>query len=1411
MSFRQKIGLRRGSKTSRNFSENGSSRAPSVIGDSASSVAESSIQDSRLSKKQSLKSLKLLHNIGQPQQTPSDSLNSSGIENSPSDVAHHKKHAERTAKAAAEHPPADRKQRINLVGPIGQPDIQVNDVPDEVQSSPREVSSNFLQAGPGDGYISNNSESNISEVSSSSNHAVDPLEIEQEELLKGDASANKFSLVAVTLKEAALDSPTFRASFNHLNNEISDMLEWCGNLQKRTSELNTSMDTLRELANNIIVMFVPNFAFQGLLGQDYTTLAFVRYSQSIKAVWTELISRLHTHHDQLKERLKKISDAYKPYKAQFEKFTAAQAAYDQAHASFMAMDKTETPADLQKAQKHTAELRREYLLASIKLSNLMSRLRLEATASLILAFADPMQIYRKASVSNMENAVDLHRLRQCALTMMRGKNDVMEGHENASRRLEQRAGESDTTEDITAFAPENSTLPADYVPKVTDSTPLEQFGWVFIKHPSQRNRWVRRWAFIKNGLFGWLALSADGTYVLESDKVAVASCTFTSAPDYSRRGCFTVTKDNLRVVIQAESTAELVGWLSVAAAVSRMHFDLPSLLQPWSPEFVSVHLTESMDSSNLSPSHSASSRHHNSGENFKRFMRRSAGLTRLNSHSSKSETESLEAEQTTHDPTKVFPDHHMSSSFSSFLKAVGTAQYIDGLSTLAPSSQNMLAPPIIPTVPMPTSMTPWAVVGYSFLQPVGFPNALTANFWGSVNWRTYRASQQFTVEYTPKTPQYPPYYPKELIAQDMIRRAIFENLNLPNEYLVTLIRGFVRLKENQWVPSRLYATNRRLLFQVSIFDYASLRSVRYMSILDVECKSSIDFDDLQVIVRNTETENEESSDLPPYSTFIMRMFIDSGILMQRRLQYLLDNYKSRRPDNLEEIIKQLGRINAEFSKDVEQRLVPATEEEQVLGTLWSDIDRALKNPNQNQSTVTSEKNDVEVDAVHNLADTMKHKVLERDFAVSPRSLFHVMFGDHETVFNRDDMEHRLFQKLESGQWYDHNGVLERVVHAWISGIKEIAFKMYWDSMIQDFVQRIERKDSGHLYIISERRPVLKLPHGTKFTITLRYAIVRLSNGYSRLQMFADVHWRKGQATTAKTLERVMLKLLREEMELTCRNIDESLDTMSGHLDEFSIIKRFGKIKASQVQERPALENSINVHLGRRTYFWYAVKLPINWLINIFVAIFGGIGGYFGKVASVDRVILLLLLVSLGLNFVMFGSSTYNYWHAKWEVREANSYVDNLIPASPTAGSVFKRAIYLRDVDEAISAGFATQDYPDNLCAAKFQELLTTEAYDNQEQLVLRPVVDYKSGQTIEYLQALRTGLAIERNKLMTELRMLKEEELAVIRREFGNWLQTENALCAKARSVIPDLNVDVFDHIKQYCSDCNVAANFTLL
>lgn len=50
------------------------------------------------------------------------------------------------------------------------------------------------------------------------------------------------NIIAVLLKEAALDSPTFRASVNHLNVQIESMDSWLDSFIKSTQRMTQEMD-----------------------------------------------------------------------------------------------------------------------------------------------------------------------------------------------------------------------------------------------------------------------------------------------------------------------------------------------------------------------------------------------------------------------------------------------------------------------------------------------------------------------------------------------------------------------------------------------------------------------------------------------------------------------------------------------------------------------------------------------------------------------------------------------------------------------------------------------------------------------------------------------------------------------------------------------------------------------------------------------------------------------------------------------------------------------------------------------------------------------------------------------------------------------------------------------------------------
>jgi len=92
----------------------------------------------------------------------------------------------------------------------------------------------------------------------------------------------------------------------------------------------------------------------------------------------------------------------------------------------------------------------------------------------------------------------------------------------------------------------------------------EKQGWLFLRTISgkpARTVWVRRWFYVKNGIFGWLVQGAHSGGVEESEKIGVLLCNVKPAVQEERRFCFEVKTKNQAVLIQAETQGQLMEWL----------------------------------------------------------------------------------------------------------------------------------------------------------------------------------------------------------------------------------------------------------------------------------------------------------------------------------------------------------------------------------------------------------------------------------------------------------------------------------------------------------------------------------------------------------------------------------------------------------------------------------------------------------------------------------------------------------------------------------------------------------------------------------------------------------------------------------------------------------------------------------
>lgn len=97
----------------------------------------------------------------------------------------------------------------------------------------------------------------------------------------------------VGLKEAALDSPSFRASTAYFFEQIDTIERWLDGYVKATTKLSAEVSTLESVSNGLLSHIAsPFIASENVLDNDYATLALKRYGDCARDFWSGVLSTL---------------------------------------------------------------------------------------------------------------------------------------------------------------------------------------------------------------------------------------------------------------------------------------------------------------------------------------------------------------------------------------------------------------------------------------------------------------------------------------------------------------------------------------------------------------------------------------------------------------------------------------------------------------------------------------------------------------------------------------------------------------------------------------------------------------------------------------------------------------------------------------------------------------------------------------------------------------------------------------------------------------------------------------------------------------------------------------------------------------------------------------------------------------
>jgi len=317
----------------------------------------------------------------------------------------------------------------------------------------------------------------------------------------------------------------------------------------------------------------------------------------------------------------------------------------------------------------------------------------------------------------------------------------------------------------------------------------EKQGWVYLRTLSgkpTRTSWIRRWAFLKHGIFGCLVQGARTSGVEESERIGVLLCSVRPAFQEERRFCFQVKTTNNTIMLQAENQKELMEWIGAFESAKQKALENPTstdlsvsgkvtvqdpafaISQPPAPEFTAD------PSDSFTPHHhdeTTPTEHRSStlpvpdrdGLAYRASMDMSSRrITGLEAESSAREHASrlkqkldLRKSNNVAPTSPVIPgpvggiaslisaSHNILPYGGNTPVTVGEAEGSRGRSLSNVDEPGAsLAPPTLANPPAPTSMSKAAVavnkergIGLGLVDSTGgMPSGMMANLWGTSNW-----------------------------------------------------------------------------------------------------------------------------------------------------------------------------------------------------------------------------------------------------------------------------------------------------------------------------------------------------------------------------------------------------------------------------------------------------------------------------------------------------------------------------------------------------------------------------------------------------------------------------------------------------------------------------------------------------
>lgn len=1200
------------------------------------------------------------------------------------------------------------------------------------------------------------------------------------------------------------------------------------------------------------------------------------------------------------------------------------------------------------------EARKAYLKASMDFSIAAPQLRMSFDKLLVRIFYDQWRNMRDSRENNNPlfsrwNS-DLERVKGWSREMESGEKTFRKELQTARKQLEETAEiairPSRELEDYSVHSvaatglkgPAASTLQPRSKPVLS-----EKQGWLNLRTMSGkpvRAVWVRRWFFVKNGIFGWLVQGSRSGGVEESERIGVLLCGVRPASQEDRRFCFEVKTKDTTILLQAESQLELVEWMTTFDIAKQKALEDPAstdspvttapraidpafaISQPSAPEFAAsaadVGMSQSIEDSSMA---------YDRASTLPAPGNDGAGLTNRGSFDISSNRRSSgavqDAESGRDQANRIIQklDLHRKggggSAGSSPIGGSGTSIAAGGIASLIsashmslpvgpgampqlPSSDSQaarhvgavrnlppssLAPSTLANPPNPTNLSTTAVIvngergiglGRTDITG-GMPSGIMANSWGSSNWgyinrlergevkparegvkhvtiNTVPLAQAAeipnTLNSTPSsepqrhsslidkekavsimrdptpahrktislggdaadlqrtiiTPQdFPNYYPLQLKTQDAQFRLLFPNVK-PDDKLVLVFRATWNPNDQQEFPGRVYVTAKDIYLYSNHLGLVLITSISLASISEVTGAPGRDCDFIFLHLK-------QSSDRVDFTRVTVKIFLEPLKLLQKRLDFLVQNCNSDDPLDLENIMKVLIRL--EHEEDIKSPSLESWEDgpptptegfprsgpQRAARDLRANvlIDRGLLgNAKRFDEQRETTRFKLPGQPVVYVPRGVTHVAVEKQFDISPKALFHVMFGDRSAVWQLLYQE-RQAQSIKQGPWiHEEQTHLRRTFEyriEYLDTLRRICQADVKDCQIIDVL-------NDHLcYVVTDRKTPWHLPFHQNFALISKIVITHFAKSKCKLAIYTVVDWSSKPVVVGGMIEQKALAELQLDALDLADVITDQVRKLGAHSRTKKAIQIFGQIgQHRQITEfgpnESKLPSQARRFSGRRTLTHLVFESVVSVVEDVVTSALMGIIGlvkWFWKTCSANSIILFILTISVATN-AFFSSRETSQW---WKERNAGKFMSQM-GIGPDI--IMSKAIHIKDLDSAIASDRNITGDVSGACFQTFQAVTS-----------LREPTP-STGSTARRLRRTREHLGTYRHDLMVAMRVVNGIEQEVIQAEWEDWIVGETMRCAQMETIMAKDNETHIEEMGQtkrlfeeYCVSCKEA------